>query len=147
MVASYVKPGENVTSPVPDLVLRPALTAGIYLVEVLGQHVADLVDQLARRRATPVSGRRARRDEFAALMACYIEDRSALPELDDHDVRERLNTGWDPRDPLLRLNFSELARELEVTQFRADEIHRVRDLAETAVTRWESPLTGRGRPS
>jgi hypothetical protein len=133
MVAGYVKPGENVTSPVPDLVLRPALTAGLYLVEVLGPHVADLVDQSVRRRTKPVSGRRARRDEFAALMARYIEDRSALPELDDHDVRERLNTGWDQRDPLLRLNFSELARDLDVTQFRADEIHQVRDLAETAV--------------
>lgn len=132
-VAGYAKPGENTTPPVPDLVLRPALHAGLYLTEVLGPHVANLIEQLAQRRSRPAGTRRPQRGEFAEQMARHIEEHRPLPELDDHQVRQRLSEGWDPQDRLLRVSFGELARDLGLCQGPAREIHRVRDLAEAAI--------------
>jgi hypothetical protein len=132
-VASYSTRGENKTPPVPDHVLRPALLAGLFLVEVLGSHVAELMDHIRERREKPRDASRPRRDKFGELAQRYVTQGQPLPEVDEHVVRERLDKGWDPRDPLLRVSFGELGRDLGTQQFGAQDIRSVRDLAEAVV--------------
>jgi len=134
-VSGYSSHGENKTPPVPDHVLRPALLAGLFLVEVLGPHVAELMDRIGARRAKPLASSRPRGDEFGELAQRHIASGQPLPQADEHVVRERLGAGWNPQDPLLKVSFGELGRDLGTGQFRARDIQAVRDHAEAAVAK------------
>lgn len=132
-VAGFTPRGENKTPPVPDEVLRPALHASLYLVQTIGPHLVDLLDQIRAARPDPPKRSAPRRDEFRELMNRYVEQRRPLPQLDHRHMTLRLRQGWDRDDPLLPLNFAELARDLSVRQFTHRDIRAVRDLAERAV--------------
>jgi hypothetical protein len=132
-VSGYSSHGENKTPPVPDHVLRPALLAGLFLVEVIGPHVADLMDRIGDRRARPLASRGPRRGEFGELARQHVATGQPLPQADKHVVRERLAAGWDVQDPLLKVSFGELGRDLGTQQLRARDIQAVRDHAEAAV--------------
>ncbi len=134
-VSGYSAHGENKTPPVPDHVLRPALLAGLFLVEVLGPHVAELMDHIRARRAKPLDASRPRRGKFGELAQWHVAMGQPLPQVDEHVVRERLAAGWNRQDPLLQVSFGELGRDLGTRQFRAQEIHAVRDHAEAAVAK------------
>jgi hypothetical protein len=134
-VSGYSSHGENKTPPVPDHVLRPALLAGLFLVEVLGPHVAELMDRIGDRRAKPLTDSRPRDDEFGELAQRHVATGRPLPQADEHVVRERLTAGWSRRDPLLKVSFGELGRDLGTGQFRARDIQAVRDHAEAAVAK------------
>jgi hypothetical protein len=92
-VSSFSTNGENKTPPVADRVLRPALLAGLFLVEVLGPHVAELMDHIRVRRATRPDASRPRRDAFGELAQSYVAQGQPLPEVDGHVVRDRLKGG------------------------------------------------------
>jgi len=134
-VSGYSSHGENKTPPVPDHVLRPALLAGLFLVEVLGPHVAEMMDRIGDRRAKPLTDSRPRDDEFGELAQRHVATGRPLPQADEHVVRERLTAGWNPQDPLLKVSFGELGRDLGTCQFRARDIQALRDNAEAAVAK------------
>ncbi|PRX96240.1 hypothetical protein [Allonocardiopsis opalescens] len=131
-VAGFKRGGENTTPPITDAVLGPALRAGLYLVETVGPHAAALAEHLAARRSIPISDRRPRHDEYTELLADYIARGEPLPELDEHHVRERMAAGWNSDDPLLRVTFAELARDLRTRRFHAPELRRFREVTESA---------------
>jgi hypothetical protein len=116
-------------------VLRPALLAGLFLVEVVGPHVAELMDRIRARRVKPLASSRPRRGEFAELAQWHLATGQPLPQVDEHVVRERLAAGWGRQDPLLQVSFGELGRDMGTQQFRAREIQAVRDHAEAAVAK------------
>ncbi len=126
--------GENKTPPVPDSVMRPALRAGLYLVETIGSHAAALAEDLAARRQGR-TGRRPRPGDYAQLLARYVEQGEPLPELDGYLVRDRLRAGWDQNDRLLRVSFRELGHDLGTGQFPAADNRRFREAAESAAAR------------
>jgi hypothetical protein len=130
-VVGYQPGGENLTPPVPDKILRPALRAGLFIIETLGPYLTALLDQ--RRQQPAVANRRVNRVEFAGLMAGHLQRRQPLPELDRYFVQARLDHGWSVDDPLLRVSFGELGRELGIQQLYTDEVTKVRDLAESVV--------------
>jgi hypothetical protein len=117
-VSGYLTHGENKTPPVPDHVMRPALLAGLFLVEAVGAHLAELMDRIGARRAEPLADSRPRDDEFRELARRHVTTGQPLPEADGHVVRERLSAGWDRQDPLLRVSFGELGRDLGIRQLR-----------------------------
>jgi hypothetical protein len=124
--------GENKTPPVPDSVMRPALRAGLYLVDTIGPRAAALAEKLTAHRQSRTK-RRTRCDEYTGLLGRYAGQGEPLPELDRHFVRGRLKAGWDPDDPLLRVGFRELAHDLGAEQFPAAGIRQCREAAESAV--------------
>jgi hypothetical protein len=134
-VSGYSTRGENKTPPVPDHVMRPALLAGLFLVEVVGPHVAELTDRIGARRAKPLADSRPRDDELRELARRHVAAGQPLPEADGHVVRERLSAGWDRQDPLLKVSFGELGRDLGIRQLRPGDAQAVRDHIEAAVAK------------
>lgn len=134
-VAEFTSGGENKTPPVPDAVMHPALRASLYLVETLGPHVADVVENLAQERTRPLGRHLPRQKMYLELLDQHVEHGRPLPELDPHEARERVQAGWDPDDPLLRVSFQELARVMGTRAFYAGQIQRFRPVTEAAVAR------------
>jgi hypothetical protein len=127
--------GENKTPTIPDAVMRPALRAGLYLVETVGPHAAALTEDLAAHREARTGRSRPRLDEYTELLARYVEQGKPLPQLDGYLVRDRLGAGWDQNDPLLRVGFRELGHDLSAGHFLAADIRRFREATESAVAR------------
>lgn len=134
-VAAFTSRGENKTQAVADSVLGPVVRSGLYLVNVLGPHLPGLLHRIETRRARPRVTRHVCRREFSDLMDHYIEQHQPLPEIDDRYIARRLKQGWSPEDPLLRVSFMVLCRDLGLGQLYAEDLPQIRDLAEHAVSR------------
>ncbi len=134
-VAGYQRAGENVTPPVPDRILQPALHAGLYLVQVIGPHLVTMAAALREQRRQPRWKRRPRREEMLAYFNQHLHAGQPLPELDAHRVRGRVSSGWDSHDPLLRVSFGPMAHQLRCAPPSLRQLDGVRDVAENAVRR------------
>jgi hypothetical protein len=134
VVVGYKNPGENLTPPVPDSVMQPALRAGLFLVESIGPHVLTLAGELSKRRALALTPRRPSREEIAELLNRYVEAKQPLPELDPHWVSRRLKEGWATDDPLLPVSFGQLCRDLGVSQIYTCNLSQLRGLFEDALS-------------
>ena len=134
---------ENKTPPVPDQVLQPMLAAALYVVNALGPHAVHLAAELRgtatmrARAAAPGPGRRAPRKDPAAFLSPVLDrhhrDRDPLPELMPSLVRQRLRSGWEPGDPLLKVNFDALAREAGYWHFGSPWLPALRPLIEATL--------------
>ena len=116
--------GHNKTPPVNDAVLQPMLAAAGYLVNTLGAHAVELSQHIrdADRKFSVRSGehRAASRvpiPEFTQLLADYERTGEPLPLLPEHHVRDRVDAGWPPDDPLTPIALGLLARQAGITQF------------------------------
>ncbi|MER6692245.1 hypothetical protein [Streptomyces minutiscleroticus] len=101
------------TAPLGDDVLDPLLTACLHLVDVLGPHVVELRTALhAERRAREQITSRNLHDAgvLGALVDEHLAHGRPLPRLESWVVSKRLRRGWDPKDPLLHVNFQDLLR-------------------------------------
>jgi hypothetical protein len=134
-VAGYQRAGENVTPPVPEEILRPALHAGLYLVETIGPHLAGAAAALRERRRQPRWKRRPQREEMLAYFNQHIHTGQPLPEIDSHRARERVTSGWDRDDPLLRVSFGPMAHQLRCAPPSLRQLDDIREAAENAVRR------------
>lgn len=131
----------SVTPPLPDEVLRPLLTACLYLTETVGPRAARLRDQVREHRKHIASlpryqqSVRTARSSLAAVLASnYTNPGSPLPELPPALVTKRLrHGGWAEDDPLLRVNLAFLAHRLGLQKFPVSVLPDVRDLIEDAV--------------
>lgn len=121
IVAGYKPTGENTTQPVADDILRPLLANALYLVDVVGPHIAKLLsavrhDPLQWTKSLPhvaaIDGELLAALE--ALLQQYEVAGEPLPQLDDQYIQERIARGWDPHDPLLAVHIGRLYREIGV---------------------------------
>ncbi|MFF3820616.1 hypothetical protein ACFYYD_29210 [Streptomyces bluensis] len=125
------------TEPLDDDVLRPLLTACFHLVDVLGPHIANLrtllhAEREARQR---VEWSRHLRDpgRLGALVDEHLQTGQPLPRLEDFHVTKRLRSGWDPKDPLLTVNFQHLLRPTGHRDIGKALLLQARPLLEEAV--------------
>ncbi|MEV7630543.1 hypothetical protein [Actinoplanes sp. NPDC089786] len=117
---------ENKTHPVADEVLQPMLAAALHLVTVLGPHAITLHNELRhadRTFAARVAGLRHSAptaiDDIAEVLADYTAAGRPLPMIEDHEIDQRIATGWSPDDPLLPVSTGVLARQAGYTQLWA----------------------------
>ncbi|MCZ4102161.1 MULTISPECIES: integrase [Streptomyces] len=86
----------NRTPPVPDHLLQPALATCLYLVNTVGPHLADLVEQAradaARTKGFP-RGTLAHVPDLKRLFAQMHVDRVPLPLADGKGRARRISTG------------------------------------------------------
>lgn len=131
----------NKTPPVHDSLLRPLLAAALHLVSAIGPHVPGLIREVAeadRRWSSTTPGLshagRVPEKEFSALLDDYERNGRALPLLPAHHLRDRLESGWHPDDPLAPVALSLLARQAGFTQFPLRWIPALRDRIEAALS-------------
>jgi len=135
--------GENATPTVPDALLQPLLANCLYLVDIVGPHLADLHDRAraASTRMEALSRCWLTDDELAAVRQAirdHVQAGSPLPELAPGHVRRRLRGGWwSPNDPLLPVHFGSLARAAgcDITKVGAAQIQLLRPDLEQALAR------------
>jgi len=131
----------NKTPPVHDSLLRPLLAAALHLVSAIGPHVPGLIREVAeadRRWSSSTPGLshagRVPEKEFSALLDDYERNSRALPLLPAHHLRDRLESGWSPDDPLAPVSLSLLARQAGFTQFPLRWLPALRDRIEAALS-------------
>ena len=124
-----------------DSLLRPLLAAALHLVSAIGPHVPGLIREVAeadRRWSSTTPGLshagRVPEKEFSALLDDYERNGRALPLLPAHHLRDRLESGWHPDDPLAPVALSLLARQAGFTQFPLRWIPALRDRIEAALS-------------
>lgn len=123
-VAGMRPPAENKTAVLDQTILQPLLAASLYLVETLGPHVVHAQRQVRdeRRQLAGLPETRISYSELECLLRRHVDTGMPLEAVRDVDVRTRLRQGWDPDDPLLRVSFGALAREVGVGRLRPDLI-------------------------
>ncbi len=128
----------NKTAPLQDRVLQPVLAAALYLTDTLGPYVVDLARSVreadrtqARPQFAPV--RRIPTPQLTAVLRQHARERVPLALLAEPFVRRRLTAGWQPHDPLLRVNLNALARAAGITQFHHEWIPPLRDLLQATL--------------
>ncbi|WP_405738564.1 site-specific integrase [Streptomyces sp. NBC_01525] len=107
--------GSNRTPPVPDAILQPLLATCLYLVDVVGPHIADLLDQVRAEAAEDVGLPGGTLAHLPALRQVIEEVRAAgepLPALADNQTTKRVNRHGT--DPLSLLAWGRLSRRAKV---------------------------------
>src|SRR6266851_1011543 len=106
-VAGYVRSNVNQVSPVADSLLRPLMAGALYLVDTIGPHLAQEASAARaadRLEAASLRGlRHAERDTMRAALEEHRRAGMAAVLVDSATCARRLNKGWDPNDPLLRV--------------------------------------------
>ena len=82
------------------------------------------------------------------MLEGYEQRGEPLPLAAEHVIRDRLEAGWSPGDPLARLSLGLLARQAGFTQFWSQWIPDMRDRIEETLSAVgaEKPF-GRGSPA
>lgn len=152
-VAGVSRRGENATPPVPDAILRPLLANCIYLIEVVGPHIVELLHAVRHDRDLQKT-RRIKCDSVVKLSDAqvarvsnhierYRKEGKPLPELDARYARS-LRPDWDQNDPLLQLHISRLLIDCGITgdaRLITDQIRPILERANLQVG--TMPLWGR----
>ncbi|GAB7186773.1 hypothetical protein ATKI12_6604 [Kitasatospora sp. Ki12] len=125
----------NRTPPLPQEVFQPLLAACLYLVETIGLHLAAVHRELEAEPDGP-QRRDAEGDRwefFRKLVADHVASGRPLPATEPDAVQHRLENGWSPADPLLRLNFRHLAHRIGLEHWDHQYLPWRRPLLEEAV--------------
>ncbi len=126
----------NKTPPLADELLQPMLAAALYLVTTFGPHAAGLNRQI--RETGRIKPREAPRDipagQITSLLREYERAGDPFPLLPDRYIRERLDAGWDPDDPLLPIALSHLAHQAGFKQFHHHWIPQLRARLEATLS-------------
>ncbi|MEU5384179.1 hypothetical protein [Kitasatospora cineracea] len=113
-VSSYAGNG---TPTVPEEVFQPTIAAALYLVETLGQLVAEEYDKLFVDPRARVLPRRLHAQDLEAILALiqqHVADGSPLPMLEPNGVSKRIALGWSPDDPLLQVHLDALISQITI---------------------------------
>ncbi len=126
-VVGYRKSKENKTPVVPQPVLQPMLAAALFTVETIGPRlVAERQQMTQRRLAQPHAHLQVMSDALRVMIGQalhgHVERRDPLVEAPAAEVQARLRSGWDPDDPLLKVNFTALAHDAGLGQFNTSWI-------------------------
>lgn len=144
-VAGVKRSKANSTAPVPDAVFQPLLANCLYLIDVIGPHLADCVPHVraeaaAQRllRDTPLSYRafiNVELERLAELLERWRQSRSPLPALDSRDQGKstRLQRGWRADDPLLRVDINHVLAQAQVRHRKMSRFPDLGPMLEQAV--------------
>jgi hypothetical protein len=106
-VAGYVRTSVNQVSPVADSLLRPLLAGALYLVDTIGPHLTHEASAARAADRLEAASLRCLRHAERDTMRTALEEhrRAGMPAVlvDPATCARRLNMGWDPNDPLLRV--------------------------------------------
>ena len=147
--------GQNKTPPVSDAILQPLLAAALYLTGTLGPHTTGLLEQVrdadrrwSHKHGDHVLSSTLPAEEITQVLEGYEQRGEPLPLAAEHVIRDRLETGWSPDDPLARLSLGLLARQAGFTQFWSQWIPDMRSRIEEtlSVVGAEKPF-GRSSPA
>ncbi len=115
---------QNKTPPVGDAVLQPLLAAALYLTGTIGPHATGLLEQVrdadrkwSLKHGDHVLSAALPAGQITQVLEGYEQRGEPLPVADDHVIRNRLEVGWSPGDPLARLSLGLIARQAGFTQF------------------------------
>ncbi|MCX4591710.1 integrase [Streptomyces sp. NBC_01549] len=121
----------NRTHPVPDSLLQPLLATCIYLVDVIGPHLADLLDEVRADTAVAQTLPNLTLDRLPELRQVIEEMRASgepLPAIAQNQaVRRALRCG---DGPLSELSWSSLAHKIGAHRFSDAAYHAVTPLLE-----------------
>ncbi len=133
--AAGVKPqAENITPPVPQEVLGPLLANALYLIDVIGPHIAELVEHL--RDNSPLWGNTDNKPalltpaQYESVLGVLNEIRregTPLVKVTMSVTQRRLNGGWDPDDPLLLVSPHPILRTAGMRRCPRDWIIQLRE--------------------
>jgi hypothetical protein len=132
----------NKTPPLDHAVLQPLLAAATYLSTTLAPHAVELAARLrdtdpARRSrpqpADPDLSSLGPVQRITTILNQYVQSGQPLPQLSDHVVERRLGCGWDPHDPLLRMNWDTIARHCGCWRMKRQWAIQLRQIGEDAV--------------
>jgi integrase len=143
---------QNKTPPVSDSVLQPLLAAALYLTGTIGPHAPGLLEQVrdadrkwSVKHGDHVLSAALPAEQITRALEGYEQRGEPLPLAEEHVIRNRLEAGWPPGDPLTRLSLGLIARQAGFTQFWRQWIPDMRSRIEEAldIVGAEKPL-GRG---
>jgi integrase len=139
-VVGYRRSKDNKTLVVPQPVLQPMLAAALFTVQIIGPRLVAARQQMTQRRlAEPEAHLQVMSDTLHLMidqaLRGHLERRDPLIEVPASDVRTRLRSGWNPDDPLLKVNFSALAHDAGLSEFKPSWIPRLRPELADAVAR------------
>lgn len=149
VVAGCKASSANKVQPLPQHVLQPWLAAALYIVEILGPHVLDLL-RAARQEEKPElwTSRERWQARLSTAIRAHITEGEPLHELAHNKVAERLQDGWSEDDPLLNVSFNPLAQKAGKAAFNHWWLPVLRPLLEQAVAAVDvSPRWGRNAPT
>ncbi|WP_328300038.1 site-specific integrase [Streptomyces sp. NBC_00435] len=127
----------NKVQPMRQEALQPWLAAALYVVEVLGPQVLDLVRSIRDEAEGESPGRRFGglwREQLAAVIRSHIASGTPLESMGELKARVRVTKGWSEDDPLLNVNLNRLAGETGgMAIFHHKYLRELRPLLEEAV--------------
>ncbi len=114
-ITGYVRTTDNLVPPVPDELLGPLLSGGLYLVGTIGPLIAAEVEQARANDRREAASRRGLTSAGvpvlrAAIGQWHAEGRPP-PRAATPAIAHRLALGWSADDPLLHLAFHPLVVE------------------------------------
>jgi integrase len=132
-VAGMRAPAENKTPPVSQDVLQPLLAAALYITGTITPHLLQLPPQVRQRRQDreQLSGS-ADHNLIEQVLRRHIDEGRPLEATGDDVAAARPSRGWNPDDPLLRVNLTALSLEAGTGSLRHEHLAAVRPLIEKA---------------
>ncbi|MFF4329907.1 integrase [Streptomyces sp. NPDC001591] len=129
-VAGYERADVNQTAPVPDDILRPLLCNSIYLIDMVGPHVAAEATR-ARQAITSRAGIRSslRLDQYSQVIDEVQRQMRAgvpAPRTTPGYIARRLAAGWEQDDPLLPFAFDSFVRDTAHSLSKRRDLERLR---------------------
>lgn len=129
-VAGYERADVNQTAPVPDDILRPLLCNSIYLIDVVGPHLAAEATRARQTIASRAGIRSALRiDEYPQVIGEIQRRMNAgvpAPRTTPGYIGKRLATGWEQDDPLLSFAFDSFVRDTALSLSKRRDLERLR---------------------
>jgi hypothetical protein len=115
-IAGNVRTQGNRVPPLPEALLRPLLADCLYLVDVIGPHLAAQADAARTADLREARSRRGLLIRERGDLRDGIEQRrlAGVPayRAGACTIAQRLGNGWDPSDPLLRVAWHPLVVEV-----------------------------------
>ncbi|GAA1959314.1 hypothetical protein [Catenulispora subtropica] len=137
-VVGWKPPASNTTPAVPDELFQPLMAAALYLMDTLGEPVAQEFSQVKYWLAHPGTGPSTVSAQKLGLIRAEIDRYAAegipLARSSAQQVKNRLTQGWSPDDPLLKVNYGRLMRGVTNFSFlQPKDMAKVRPALQAAV--------------
>lgn len=143
-VAGNKRSGENATPPLPEHILQPLMANCLYLVDVIGPHVPDLLVALREDRLHLQAVKRSHNPArslndtqlrtVSKAINAYREAGNPLPKLDDQYIRQRHKAGWAHNDPLIDVHVNRILLQCGIRAELDGAVSQLRQALETAVS-------------
>lgn len=130
----------NATPSVPADVFQPMLDSALYVVDTIGPHVVAELERLlgfaetARAMPQPRALTGSQQSRILDAIEEYVRGGLPFPRLVGNKVSLRINKGWRPDDPLLKVNTQRFAQVAAgIRNLHAHDLAALRPAWENAV--------------